>query len=159
MINTYRYGAQGEKIEQDGKRTPVQIPSKVVLNRMGPFVKPVTITHPRISQELIEKRGENVLAKSVRALIDTGASISIISQQVADELDLVQTGYQNVSSVQDEQLQPVYYGLIMFPWGRGIEVPIISCPLKNFDCLIGRDVLAHWHFTYNGPDGSIVICD
>ena len=41
----------------------------------------------------------------------------------------------------------------------GKEIPIVSCPLKNFDCLIGRDILLHWHFTYNGPDGSVVICD
>jgi predicted aspartyl protease len=159
MINTYRYGARGEKVEQDGKRAPVQIPSPIVLNRMGPFIEPVTITHRQISQELLEKQGKNVPTASVRALIDTGASLSVISQQVADELGFVQTGYQNISSVQDEQQQPVYYGRIIFPWGNGIEIPIVSCPLRRFDFLIGRDVLAHWHFTYNGVDGSIVICD
>ena len=45
MINTYRYGGQGE-IEKDGKKSIVQIPPPVVLNRMGAFIK-VTITHPR----------------------------------------------------------------------------------------------------------------
>jgi len=36
MINTYRYGGQGE-IEKDGKKSIVQIPPPVVLNRMGGF--------------------------------------------------------------------------------------------------------------------------
>jgi hypothetical protein len=42
---------------------------------------------------------------------------------------------------------------------QGKEIPIIGCDIKNFPCLIGRDILQHWYFTYNGPDGSIVICD
>lgn len=158
MINTYRYRGRGE-VEQDDRRATVQIPSPAILSRIGPFIEPVTITHPRIAQERLEEQGRNIPAISVRALIDTGASSSIVSQQVADELGLAQTGYQNVSSVQDEQLQPVYYARIIFPWSSGIEIPIISCPLRRFDFLIGRDVLAHWHFTYNGTDGSIVICD
>jgi len=95
----------------------------------------------------------------VNALIDTGASGTVITPRVADQLGLVHTGFQKVFSVQDEQQRPVYYGIIIFPWGIGKEIPIVSCPLKNFDCLIGRDILLYWHFTYNGPDGSIVICD
>jgi predicted aspartyl protease len=158
VINTYRYSEQAE-VEQDGRRATVQIPSPAILSRIGPFIEPVTITHPRVAQEYLEEQGRSVPTVSVRALIDTGASFSIVSQQVADELSLAQTGYQNVSSVQDEQLQPVYYARIIFPWSSGIEIPIVSCPLRRFDFLIGRDVLAHWHLTYNGPDGSIVICD
>jgi predicted aspartyl protease len=157
MINTYRYGGQGE-VEKDGKKSIVQIPPPVILNRMGAFIK-VTITHPRIVQENFKQTGKNVPTVSVNALIDTGASGTVITPRVADQLGLVHTGYQKVSSVQDEQQRPVYYGFIIFPWGNGKEIPIVSCPLKNFDCLIGRDILMHWHFTYNGPDGSVVICD
>jgi len=157
MINTYRYGGQA-KADKNGKETIVQIPPAVILNRMGAFLK-VTITHPKIVQEDFQKKGETIPSISVNAMIDTGASGTVITPRVANQLGLVHTGFQTVSSVQDEQQRPVYYGFIMFPWGRGKEIPIICCPLKNFDCLIGRDILLHWHFTYNGPDGSIVICD
>jgi len=157
MINTIRYGGQGE-VEKDGKRSIVQIPPSIVLNQMGAFIK-VTITHPRIIQEKLKEQGKSASTVSVNALIDTGASGTVITPRVADQLALVHTGFQKVSSVQDEQERPVYYGFIIFPWGMGKEIPIVSCPLKNFDCLIGRDILLHWHFTYNGPDGSIVICD
>lgn len=157
MINTYRYGGQG-KVEKDGKETIVQIPPPVILNQMGAFIK-ITITHPRIVQENFKQLGKTAPTVSVNALIDTGASGTVITPRVADQLGLVHTGFQKVSSVQDEQQRPVYYGFIIFPWGSGKEIPIVSCPLKNFDCLIGRDILLHWHFTYNGPDGSVIICD
>lgn len=157
MINTYRYGGQG-KVEKDGKESIVQIPPRVVLNKMGAFIK-VIITHPRIVQEKFKQQGKSAPTVSVNALIDTGASGTVITPHVAGQLGLVHTGFQKVSSVQDEQQRPVYYGSIIFPWGSGKEIPIVSCPLKNLDCLIGRDILLHWHFTYNGPDGSIVICD
>ena len=157
MINTYRYGGQG-KMKKDGKEIIVQIPSSVVLYQMGAIIK-VNITHPQIVQENFKQQGKSVPTVNINALIDTGASCTVIAPDVADQLGLVHTGFQKVSSVQDEQQQPVYYGFIIFPWGSGIESPIVSCPLKNFDCLIGRDILLHWHFTYNGHDGSVVICD
>jgi predicted aspartyl protease len=157
MINTIRYTAQGE-VEKDGKKLSVLIPPSLVLNQMGAFIQ-VTLTHPRSVREKFKEQGKSVPTVSVNALIDTGASGSVITPKVADQLGLIHTGFQKVSSVQDEQLRPVYYGFIIFPWGMGKEIPIVSCPLKNFDCLIGRDILLHWHFTYNGPDGSIVICD
>jgi predicted aspartyl protease len=157
MIKTIRYVGQGE-VEKDGRKLPVSIPPWFVLNQMGAFIQ-VTLTHPRIIQEKFNQQGKSVPTISVKALIDTGASGSVITPKVADQLGLIHTGFQKVSSVQDEQLRPVYYGFIIFPWGSGKEIPIVSCPLKNFDCLIGRDILLHWHFTYNGPDGSIVICD
>ena len=124
----------------------------------------ITITEQRlrlIIREELQKKGNNIPVKQVKALIDTGASSSIITPQVAAELQLIHTGYQNVSSVQDEQERPVYYGTIQFPWGAGKEIPLIACPLKahGFECLIGRDILIHWNLIYNGFDGFITICD
>ena len=152
MIRTYRY------VQHDGNKKVVDVPGKLVLAWNGPFIEPVTITHPRAVQERMEEEGKQVPAKTVRALIDTGASFSIIRPGIASELGLVHTGYQNITSVQDTQKQPVYYGTIIFPWGFGIDTSIVTCPLKKFDCLIGRDVLQFLYLTYNGPDGSIVIC-
>jgi predicted aspartyl protease len=157
MISVYRYGGQRE-VDKDGKKTTMSVPPPHVLLQMRAFID-VSITHPRIIQEQFKQQGRSVPSVSVKALIDTGASSSVITPKVADQLNLVHTGYQKVSSVQDEQDRPVYYGFIIFPWGSGKEIPIVSCPLKIIDCLIGRDILMHWYFTYNGIDGSIVICD
>lgn len=157
MINTLRYGGQRE-VEKDGKKATVQVPSRAVLLQMGALIQ-VAITHPAAITERMKQEGKKVPLVTVNALIDTGASGSVITPKVAESLSLIHTGYQSVSSVQDEQQRPVYYGLILFPWGAGKEIPLVSCPLKRFDCLIGRDILMHWHVSYNGPDGSIVICD
>ncbi|NQS99432.1 MAG: aspartyl protease family protein [candidate division Zixibacteria bacterium] len=157
MINTIRYVGEGE-VEKDGKKEIIQIHPAIILKDNGAFIQ-VSITHPRIIQEKLKSRGENVPAITVNALIDTGASGCVITSKVADKLNLLHTGYQTVSSVQDEQLRPVFFGFIIFPWGSGKEIQLVSCPLKKFDCLIGRDILMHWYFTYNGKDGSIVICD
>jgi len=157
MITTWKYGGKRE-IEKDGKKGVVPISSTEILNQMGAFIK-VTITHPRTIQKKLKEQERDIPAVTVNALIDTGASNSVITPKIADQLNLVHTGYQNVTSVQDEQKRPIYYGFIMFPWGKGKEIPVVCCPLKNFDCLIGRDILMHWYFTYNGPDGSVVVCD
>lgn len=157
MIFTVRYGGKG-KVEKDGKELTIAIPPDIVLSHTGPFIE-VAITHPRIVQEELKSKAKAAPIVNVKALIDSGASNTVISPRVANELGLVHTGFQKVFSVQDEQKQPVYFGFIMFPWGSGKEIPIVSCPLRNFDCIVGRDIIRHWHLSYNGPDGSIVICD
>lgn len=157
MITTYRYGGQTE-VEKEGKRATVQVLPRAVLAHVGPFIQ-VAITHPRVVQEQLKAQNRDNPTVQVRALIDTGASNSAIIPQVAEKLHLVQTGFQKVASVHDEQDRPVYYGFIIFPWGSGKEIPLVTCALKNFDCLLGRDILMHWHLTYHGTDGSIVICD
>lgn len=157
MINTIGYGGRGV-VEKDGKKIAVPIPPPVVLRQRGPLIT-VWITHPRKIQEILKEQGKDIASINVKALIDTGASNSVITPKVAETLGLVHTGFQKVASVQDEQDRPVFYGFVGLPWGMGKEIPLVSCPLKNFDCLLGRDILEHWCLTYNGRDGYIIICD
>ena len=113
MINTIRYGGKGI-VEKDGKKEIVQIPPSIILKYNGPYIQ-VSITHPHTIQEKLKSRGEDVPVITVNALIDTGASGCVITPKVADKLNLLQTGYHTVSSVQDEQQRPVYFGFIIFP--------------------------------------------
>jgi predicted aspartyl protease len=157
MINTYRY--EGHKsLRKDSKTQKLEVQPNKVLEIQGPFIK-VTITHPVEIQEELRRKGLEVSRLQVNALIDTGASFTAVSSKIVDDLNLVQTGFQKISSVLDEKVLPVYYGFIIFPWGNGKEISIVSCPIKEFDCLIGRDILNRWYFNYNGVDGSITICD
>ncbi len=161
MIKTIRYQTPiAFKKVPDGKQIPVKIPEHKILQRMGALVQ-VMITYPTIIAETFQKQNQQIPAITVQALIDTGASSTVISPKVASALNLKQTGTQKVSSVQDEQERPVYFGRVNFPWGMGMDAPLVECPIRGdyFECLIGRDVLQHWHFSYNGPDGSYVICD
>jgi predicted aspartyl protease len=157
-IFNIRYGGRGRR-RVNGGEEEVVLPPALVLQRVGAFVHQVTITHPQSVADIMENEGREVPSASVRALIDTGAFSTIITPEVAEQLALVHTGQQTIRSVQDEQEQPVYFGRIIFPWGGAADIPIAACPLEGIDCLVGREILSRWHFTYNGPDGSVTICD
>ncbi len=143
---------------KDGKKIMMPIPPKITLANRGPIII-VEITHPMAV--VAKMNAEKKVPPSVRvnALIDTGAGGCIISPKVAADLQLIRTGVANITSVQDEQQRPAYFAQIMFHWGKKIEVQVAECPIKGFDCIIGRNVLMHWHFTYNGSTGQITICD
>jgi len=130
MINTIRYGGQLKKKGKDGIEQIIQIPPPAILANMGAFLE-VSITHPKSVHQQFTQNGKTVPAKRVKALIDTGASSSVIKPKIAEELKLIHTGYQNVSSVQDEQKRPVYFGAIQFHWGARKEIPLVACPLKG----------------------------
>ena len=157
MITSIRYSGEAKK-EIDGEKGNIQVTPRFVLLTTGPFIQ-VTISQPKEIAEKLIKEKKTVPIISVKALIDTGAFGTVISPSVAEKLNLIQTGFQKVSSVQDEQVRPAYFACIRFPWGSGKEVPVVSCPLKQYECLIGRDILQHWYMTYNGTEGNIVICD
>lgn len=157
MIYRITYG--GELVqEKAGQKKTAPIHPSSALGQAGPYLE-VMVIPPKIIVEKLEKEGKKIPSAKVKALVDTGASISVVIPRIAHDIGLIHTGYQKISSVQDEQLQPVYFGAIAFSWGRFKETPLVACPLRNFDCLIGRDILSHWYLTYDGPNGTIVICD
>jgi len=159
MINNIKYNLQ-VNVEKDGKQQTQQIHPRIVLNKLGAVLQ-VVVTHPKIIIDEYQKNNKVAPHLVVKALIDTGASNSIIKPEIAQQLNLTHTGYQKINSVQNQQRQPVYYGRLQFHWNVGKDIPIASCPLPAsfYDCLIGRDILQHWCLTYNGVDGSLIICD
>ena len=107
------------------------------VERMG-AVGGLIITHPSSVKKILKEYGKEIPSINVMGLIDTGAFSSVITPDVADQLNLVHTGYRSVTSVQDEQEQPVYYGYIQTYWGKGKEIELACCPLKGgIKCLIG----------------------
>ncbi|UCH95842.1 MAG: hypothetical protein JSV88_03090 [Candidatus Aminicenantes bacterium] len=102
MINSYRYGDR-KNLHKDDEIQELEAPANEILELKGPFLQ-VTITHPIKIQEKLKRKGLKVSSLHVNALIDTGASFTAVSSKIVDELNLVQTGYQKISSVQDEQV-------------------------------------------------------
>ena len=159
MINTFSFGGGHKESEKDGKKVFIPVPPPIVLQNGGAII-PIMVSHPKSVAEQLQKEGKNIPVIQCNALIDTGAFGSVITPKVADALNLVQTGFQEVTSVNNQEKQPAYFARLQFNWGKAKDVQVVSCPLKgNFDVLIGRDILIHWNFTYNGKDGYIVICD
>lgn len=129
----------------------------------GPHL-PVLISASR--RELDEGRavGLEFPELPVQALIDTGASITIINPEIAVTCKLKHTGHQRISAVGGSAGEfPEFAAGIAFP---GSEIPrldtirVVACPLIRqpfFSCLIGRDVLQKWVLTYNGKTGEVEI--
>jgi hypothetical protein len=84
----------------------------------------------------------------VKALIDTGASLTIINPQIAATCKLKQTGHQKINAVGGKAGEfPEYAAAISFP-GAGLPslgtARVVACPIIRqpfFSCLIGRDIL------------------
>jgi len=100
----------------------------------------------------------------VIALIDTGASLTIINPEIATTCKLKQTGHQTINAVGGAAGEyPEYAAAISFP---GSEIPsldttrVVACPIIRqpfFSCLIGRDILQKWLLIYNRRTGEIEI--
>lgn len=158
MIGRLDFSGKGQKVQPDGTVVEFPIAPPQVLAHSGPRLK-ITIAHPPAIQEKLKQEGKDAPQKVVEALIDTGATSCVITPTIADELSLLHTGYINIGSVHDEQERPVYYGMILFPWGKAIISSMAACNLRGFDCIIGRDVMRHWLLIYSGVHGSLTICD
>jgi predicted aspartyl protease len=109
---------------------------------------------------LVDSRHADSRFSTMPALIDTGAQRTVLSQKAVNAVGLSkinETELRGVGGVVPNV--GVYVASIQFPRSNfaTIEVLEISCcelshPL--IECLLGRDVLSRWGFTYDGPDGS-----
>jgi len=93
------------------------------------------------------------------ALIDTGAGHTVLTPQAIERVGLPLVGYTTVSRLGGMQKVAAHVAAIQFPRYKlaTIEViEVICCEIPGdlYQCLIGRDVLARWMFTYDGKKGE-----
>lgn len=134
------------------------------LQKHGPIIK-VLISHT--TEELAEARSlgfEFPDSQPFNALIDTGASLTIINPQLAETYKLKYTGRENISAVGHTGSYPSYAATITFPDQklRPFDVVrIVACPLASaaMSCLLGRDILRYWELIYHGESGEVTVRD
>jgi predicted aspartyl protease len=129
----------------------------------GPHIA-IRISATRLEIEEGGPLGLDFPELAVRALIDTGASLTVINPQIAVTCKLKQTGHQMINAVGGEAGEyPAYAAAISFP---GTELPsleatrVVACPIIRqpfFSCLIGRDILRKWLLIYDGRTGAVEI--
>jgi hypothetical protein len=93
----------------------------------------------------------------VKGIVDTGASISTVSEAVAQAAGLTQVGSVPLYGVGGGGEKPVFaasfglpdYGATVDP----IEVGGVTIGMPGIDILIGRDILKELHLEYVGPQG------
>lgn len=122
------------------------------------------------SREVIERGREIGLEfpppLSIKALSDTGASVSVISKTFADHCKLRQTNAGTELRVVGTTYRVgEHAGSISFPGTelRSFDlIRIVSADFvkeRNFACLIGRDILRHWTISFDGRSKRVTITD
>lgn len=145
--------------DEKGNRSPQ------ALTNIGAFF-PIEIHVPPKIAEALTKAGKPV-PQSVAGLglIDTGATLTCISEDVLKNLGLNPFDVVNSGTADGLKKQNVYPARIVFPtqgWtldlqkaiGVNLEGQVIhKIPPEPVIALLGRNLLQHWVLIYNGAGG------
>jgi hypothetical protein len=97
----------------------------------------------------------------IKAMIDTGASISTVSDAVAASAGLQQVGSVPIGGVGGMSTRPIYSASFGLPDYKiqvdPIEIAGVSLPVGGFDALVGRDILRALEFDYTGTRGAFLL--
>ena len=130
------------------------------LESRGPIVQ-VRICLHQVHEEILIERGNELPEPYIgMALIDTGADQSCIDHTVVDNLGLLPIDVTPVITPNGIHLDCHVYPIRLEFDQRGFDVnEAISLPIRdmhsgNMIALIGRDILKHCFFAYDGPTGD-----
>ena len=131
----------------------------------GPCID-VTVTNSREVLEAGRLIGlEYPEPRRMKALLDTGASVTVISKTFAKYCKLLQTGETEIRTLGNVQRCGEHAGAISFPGTslRSIDpIRIVSGDFIKepyYACLIGRDILSNWKITFDGRARRVIISD
>lgn len=145
-----------------------QIGTADILRAGGPLL-PVEVAVPDALAQYLTQQGQAVPAPVIGvALIDTGASVTAVHQDVFTSLAVSAVGSATVGSANGPSQKPTFPAKISFPGtqlqGIGFN-QVLSCDLtgqlvngQQVIVLMGRDLLQHFILIYNGPGGTIALC-
>lgn len=93
------------------------------------------------------------------ALIDTGASRTVLTPEAIQKVGLPLVDHVTISRAGGRDRVGAHVASLQFPRYKisTIEVIQVLCcelPEEPVQCLIGRDILSRWLFTYNGKTGE-----
>ncbi len=104
--------------------------------------------------------------RPMRALLDTGASVTVISRVFANYCKLFQTNEgSEITAIGATHRCAEHAGAISFP-GTSLRtldpIRIVSAVFakeRHYACLIGRDILRNWVITFDGRSKRVTITD
>jgi len=128
----------------------IQAPNLQVL---GPVVQ-VMLTVGKEVEEALLRNSQNVPSPiPINALIDTGATSTVISMDIVTRLNLSPVGVTLINTPSSTNVRCYQYlVLLLLPNNVRISAVAIAAPLQgqNVNCLIGRDVLQLGILIYTG---------
>ncbi len=93
------------------------------------------------------------VAYRFQALWDTGATHSVISNNVVDTLHLKQEGYVPIIHANGEDIAPIFHVFLTIPSGIGFPMQNVpATKLTGFDILIGMDIINRGDFAITNRD-------
>lgn len=139
-------GPNRKQLQEFGPRLEIEVGPPVV--RSGPSSRPtigVTSSAPRFSR--------------MPALVDTGASRTVLTPLAIETVGLRVSDYTGLARAGGTDKVPAVVCSIQFPRYKlsTIEmIQVLSCelPEQPIQCLIGRDIMSRWLFTYDGRNGE-----
>ena len=138
---------------------PGSQPASLVLRLQG-SVLPVEISIPQTLQRRLTQQGQSFPApQSGLALIDTGASLSAVDDEVILTLGIAPVGQTQIHTAGGIVARPLYPARFSFP---GTDLPPLTfrrvagsaLQSQGVVALLGRDMLANVILIYNGPAGT-----
>jgi predicted aspartyl protease len=100
-------------------------------------------------------KGEHPKVCKYIALWDTGATGSVITKKVIDDLSLVPTGVIQAFHAQGDGMVNTYLVNILLPNNVGfISLPVTEGVLKGMDVLIGMDIISGGDFAITNLNGK-----
>jgi predicted aspartyl protease len=127
-----------------------QVPN---MQKLGPIVE-VRIAVGQIIENTLRKESQGIPAPlPAHAMIDTGATGTVVSEDIVRQLNLNPVGIAIINTPSSANVQCYEYLIrLLFPNRVDFETLAIATPLKgqHIQCLIGRDVLSAGVFIYTG---------
>jgi predicted aspartyl protease len=135
-----------------------QVPN---LQEMGPVVE-IKLAVGLKLEDILRQKGQNLPEPvQVRAMIDTGATVSVVREDIIKQLNLNPVGTELISTPSSSNVQCYKYLMrILFPNKVIInDIMVISTSLKGQDiqCLIGRDILKLGVLIYIGYTNTFTL--
>jgi hypothetical protein len=129
------------------------------LQQYGPVIELQIIPTTLYSENT--DNATNNPSNKVLAMIDTGAMSSVVQQGICEKLKLNPTGMVSMTTPSSEDVQCYQYDIsLLFPSNVFLEnITVTEAPLQgqHIQLLVGRDVLQHGVFIYNGYDNSFTL--
>lgn len=130
------------------------------LTEQGPVFEVALSPSAFMTEKILEEQGQ-VYSEYVRAMVDTGASSSVIADNLPFLSQLTSVGAVKVTTPASTEIAcPAYVVAITFTNEVvAKEVEVVAVPYMRGDvkCLIGRDVLHTAVFIYNGQAESVTL--
>jgi predicted aspartyl protease len=131
------------------------------LKANGPIIEVLIAPSRRLVEVMQRRKQTPPQPVKTMAMIDTGASSTVVSPGIIEQLNIAAIGAVKISTPSDRDVSCLQYeATIIFPSRVAIATSeLIAAPLEGqpLKCLIGRDVLRDSVFIYNGYAQTITL--